>query len=61
MVRHLALAPLRGLALFGLSLVGCAQFVVAFFLSFTGMVAHFERERWLPSLCRGLVRAWLGV
>jgi signal transduction histidine kinase len=61
MMRHLALAPLRGLALFGLSLVGCTQFVVAFFLSFTGVVAHFERERWLPALCRRLMRAWLGV
>ncbi|GAB3873396.1 histidine kinase [Kibdelosporangium lantanae] len=47
--------------LFGLSLVGLAQFVVAIMLSFTSVVLHVELERWLPNLCRWLIHRWLGV
>jgi hypothetical protein len=56
-----ALAPLCGLVLFGLSLVGFAQAVAAVTLSFTGVVRHLEYERWLPDLSRRLVRSWLGI
>ncbi|MET0132967.1 MAG: sensor histidine kinase [Kibdelosporangium sp.] len=58
--RH-ALAPLRGLALFGLSLVALVQGAAAFLISFAGTVRLFEVERWLPNLCRRLVGAWLGI
>ena len=61
MLRRHVLAPYRGLLLFGLSLVGFAQFVVAIMLSFTGVVLHMELERWLPNLCRRLIHRWLGV
>jgi signal transduction histidine kinase len=58
--RHV-LAPIRGLALFGLSLIGLAQTAVAMVVSFTGLVRQFELERWLPNLVRRLCRTWLGL
>ncbi|MEV4312760.1 histidine kinase [Actinocrispum sp. NPDC049592] len=61
MLRRHALAPVRGLVLSGLSLVGFAQVIVAFVLSFTGVVVHFQLERWLPNLVRRLMGAWFGV
>src|SRR5688500_16500744 len=39
-----AFAPLRGVALFGLSLIGFAQAAVAMVVSFTGLVRQFELE-----------------
>jgi signal transduction histidine kinase len=61
MLRRHALAPLQGLVLFGLALVGLAQVAVAVVVSFTGVLTHYELERWLPNLCRRLAHAWLGV
>ncbi|TCO62573.1 sensor histidine kinase [Actinocrispum wychmicini] len=61
MLRRHMLAPIRGLVLFGLSLVGFAQLTVMIVSSFTGVVLQFEPERWLPNLCRDLTRVWLGV
>jgi signal transduction histidine kinase len=61
MLRRYALTPLRGLALFGLSIVAFVQTVVAMVVSFTGLVHHFELERWLPNLVRRLSHLWLGL
>ncbi|MET0233577.1 MAG: histidine kinase [Kibdelosporangium sp.] len=61
MLRRYALAPLRGLVLFGLSIVGFAQAGVALVISFAGLVHHFELERWLPNLVRRMSHSWFGV
>jgi signal transduction histidine kinase len=60
-LRRYVLAPLRGLALFGLSLVGFVQTVVALVVSFVGLVRQFELERWLPNLVRRMSHRWLGL
>jgi signal transduction histidine kinase len=61
MLRRYALAPVQGLVLFGLGLVAFAQLIVALVLSFTGVILHFELERWLPDLVRRLMGRWLGI
>jgi signal transduction histidine kinase len=61
MLRRHALAPLQGLVLFGLSVIGFAQFIVAIVISFTGVTLQYELGRWLPDLCRRLIHSWLGI
>jgi signal transduction histidine kinase len=61
MLRRYALAPLQGLVLFGLSLIGLAQLAVAVVGSFTSVTTHYRLARWLPNLCRRLVHRWLGL
>ncbi|CAM3326614.1 histidine kinase [Kibdelosporangium persicum] len=61
MLREHALALVRGLALFGLSLVAAVQSALAIVVSCAGVLAGFKRERWLPNLVRRLVARWTGL
>ncbi|MEU4768543.1 sensor histidine kinase [Actinosynnema sp. NPDC023794] len=64
MVRKVLTAPLYGLALGLLSLVGLVQLVVVFVVGHAGVPPPTEPirwARWLPELCRRLVGRWSGT
>ncbi|MFE9747957.1 histidine kinase [Saccharothrix saharensis] len=64
MVRRVLTAPLYGLALGVLSLVGLVQLVVVFVVGHAGMpppTVPIRWARWLPNLCRRLVGRWSGT
>nr|WP_042183185.1 sensor histidine kinase [Kibdelosporangium sp. MJ126-NF4]CEL15272.1 putative two-component system sensor kinase [Kibdelosporangium sp. MJ126-NF4]CTQ95687.1 putative two-component system sensor kinase [Kibdelosporangium sp. MJ126-NF4] len=60
MLREHAIALVRGLALFGLSLLAAAQSVVALLVSCVGVMTGFRWERRLVNLVRRLVAHWTG-
>ncbi|RSM89521.1 sensor histidine kinase [Kibdelosporangium aridum] len=60
-LREHALALVRGLALFALSLLATVQSVAAVVVSCVGVLAGFKWERWLQNLVRQLVARWTGL